>query len=99
VGGGTPRKVRGDRRRIRAVNVNAIVAAGTPAIMAAKQATSVVPIVFVGAGDPVGTGLVASLSRPGGNVTGLSSQTTDTVGKRLELLRESLYPVSVAWRS
>jgi len=70
------------------LKVNAIVAAGTPAIIAAKQATSVVPIVFVGAGDPVSTGLVASLARPGGNLTGLSSQTTDTVGKRLELLRE-----------
>jgi putative tryptophan/tyrosine transport system substrate-binding protein len=70
------------------MKVNAIVAAGTPAIIAAKQATSVVPIVFVGAGDPVSTGLVASLARPGGNLTGLSSQTTDTVGKRLELLRE-----------
>jgi ABC-type uncharacterized transport system substrate-binding protein len=70
------------------LKVNAIVAAGTPAIIAAKQATSVVPIVFVGAGDPVSTGLVASLARPGGNLTGLSSQTADTVGKRLELLRE-----------
>ena len=70
------------------LKVDVIVAAGTPAILAARQATSVVPIVFVGAGDPVGTGLVASLPRPGGNVTGLSDQTTDTVGKRLELLRE-----------
>ncbi len=70
------------------LKVNAIVVAGTPAIIAAKQATSVVPIVFVGAGDPVGTSLVASLARPGGNVTGLSSQGTETVGKRLELLRE-----------
>ena len=70
------------------LKVNAIVVAGTPAIIAAKQATLVVPIVFVGAGDPVGTGLVASLARPGGNVTGLSSQGTETVGKRLELLRE-----------
>jgi putative ABC transport system substrate-binding protein len=70
------------------LKLNVIVAAGTPAILAAKQATSVVPIVFVGAGDPVGTGLVASLARPGGNLTGLSSQQTDTVGKRLELLRE-----------
>jgi putative tryptophan/tyrosine transport system substrate-binding protein len=70
------------------LKVDVIVAAGTPAVLAVKQATSVVPIVFVGAGDPVGTGLVASLPRPGGNVTGLSAQTTDTVGKRLELLRE-----------
>src|SRR6516165_7635643 len=52
------------------------------------QATSVIPIVFAAAGDPVGTGLVASLARPGANVTGLSLQQTETAGKRLELLRE-----------
>jgi ABC-type uncharacterized transport system substrate-binding protein len=55
---------------------------------AAKQTTSVIPIVFAAAGDPVGTGLVASLPRPGGNVTGLSIQQTDVASKRLELLRE-----------
>ena len=56
--------------------------------MAAKQATSVIPIVFAVAADPVGAGLVASLARPGGNVTGLSTQFSDTGGKKLELLRE-----------
>jgi putative ABC transport system substrate-binding protein len=61
--------------------------AGGP-VIAAKQATTVIPIVFASQTDPVGTGLVASLSRPGGNVTGLSVQQTDTVSKRLELLRE-----------
>jgi putative ABC transport system substrate-binding protein len=57
-------------------------------VIAVKQATSVIPIVFAGAADPVGTGLVASLARPAGNVTGVSLQTTDIAGKRLELLRE-----------
>jgi putative ABC transport system substrate-binding protein len=58
------------------------------AVPALKQATSVIPIVFALARDPLGAGLVASLARPGGNVTGLSSQTTDTAAKRLGLLRE-----------
>ena len=58
------------------------------AVATLKQATTVIPIVFAIAVDPVGTGLVASLARPGGNVTGLSLQQTDIAGKRLELLRE-----------
>src|SRR5262249_5909340 len=70
------------------LKVDAIVTVGTPATLAAKQSTSVIPIVFVLASDPVGTGLVASLSRPGGNVTGLANQQRDLAGKRLELLRE-----------
>jgi len=57
-------------------------------VMASKKATSVIPIVFATAGDPVGTGLVASLAHPGGNATGLSNQMVDTGGKKLELLRE-----------
>ena len=69
------------------LKVDVIVTVGA-AVLAAKQATSVIPIVFAIAADPLGSGLVASLSRPGGNVTGLSVQTTDFVGKRLELLRE-----------
>ena len=68
--------------------VAVIVTSGNSAIAAAKQATSVIPIVFAVAGDPVGTGLVENLARPGGNATGLSAQGTDTTGKRLELLRE-----------
>jgi putative tryptophan/tyrosine transport system substrate-binding protein len=71
------------------LKVDVIVTGGNAAV-AAKQATSVVPIVSLLVGDPLGTGLVASLPRPGGNVTGLSNQATDVVGKRLELLREVL---------
>src|SRR5262249_26825534 len=70
------------------LKVNVIHVTGNPEALIAKQATSVIPIVFAVAGDPVGTGLVASLARPGGNVTGLSNQLTDAAGKRLELLRE-----------
>jgi putative ABC transport system substrate-binding protein len=65
-----------------------IVAGGTVNTLSAKQATSAIPIVFSAASDPIGTGLVANLARPGGNVTGLSVQQPDLVGKRLELLRE-----------
>jgi putative tryptophan/tyrosine transport system substrate-binding protein len=68
-------------------NVDVIVAFGG-AIPAFKRATSTIPIVFAVATDPVGTGLVASLARPGGNVTGLSSEGADTAGKRLALLRQ-----------
>jgi putative tryptophan/tyrosine transport system substrate-binding protein len=71
------------------LKVDVIVTAGN-AVLAAKGATSVIPIVFAIGADPVGAGLVASLSRPGGNVTGLSVQRTDTAGKRLEILREVL---------
>ena len=70
------------------LKVDVIVTSGTAAVAAAKQTTSAIPIVFATAGDPVGTGLVASLARPGGNVTGLSLQQTDLAAKRLELLRE-----------
>src|SRR6516164_3573874 len=70
------------------LKVDVIVTYGTTAVVAARQATLVIPIVFAVVADPVGTGLVASLARPGGNVTGLSLQQTDVAGKRLELLRE-----------
>jgi putative ABC transport system substrate-binding protein len=69
------------------LKIDVIVTAGG-AVLAAKQATSVIPIVFAVANDPVGGGFVASLARPGGNVTGLSVQAPDLAGKRLELLRE-----------
>src|SRR5215472_9209666 len=70
------------------LKVDLIVASTTPAVIAAKQATAIIPIVIATANDPVGTGLVASLARPGGNVTGLSNQMADTAGKRLELVQE-----------
>jgi putative tryptophan/tyrosine transport system substrate-binding protein len=69
------------------LKVDVIVTVGG-AVAAAKQATATIPIVFAGAGDPVGSGMVASLAQPGGNVTGLSVQSIDLAGKRLEILRE-----------
>jgi putative tryptophan/tyrosine transport system substrate-binding protein len=75
------------------MKVEVIITVGTPATLAAQQATSVIPIVFAASGDPIGAGLVVSLSRPGGNITGLSQQQTDTAGKRLELLREVVPPL------
>jgi putative ABC transport system substrate-binding protein len=70
------------------LKVDVLVVSGAPAAHAAKNATRVVPIVIGNAADPVGTGLVASLARPGGNITGLSSIATELGGKRLELLKE-----------
>jgi putative ABC transport system substrate-binding protein len=70
------------------LKVNVIVTHATENVIAAKRVTSVIPIVFAAAGDPVGTGLVANLAHPGGNVTGLSIQATDLATKRLQLLHE-----------
>jgi putative ABC transport system substrate-binding protein len=72
------------------LNADVIVTSATAPVIAAKQMTSTIPIVFAAAADPVGNALVASLARPGGNVTGLSLQQTDLAGKRLELFREAL---------
>ena len=71
-----------------------IVTQGTPAALAAKDATTTIPIVMVGVGDPVGSGLVASLARPGGNITGLSVMGPELVGKQLEFLKDVLPSVS-----
>jgi len=84
-----------------ALKVDVIVASGTLAALAAKQATRTLPIVFSPAGDPVGSGLVTSLARPGGNVTGLSAFAPELVGKRLELLKQAVPGVSrvaVLWQ-
>jgi len=84
------------------LKVDVIVTGGTLAPLAAKQATATIPIVMTAAGDPLGSGLVASLARPGGNVTGLSLMAPDLAGKRLELLKEvlpGLSRVAVLWNA
>jgi putative ABC transport system substrate-binding protein len=77
-----------------ALKVDVIVAPNTPAAVAAKQAAKTIPIVFAVAGDPVGSGLVTSLARPGGNVTGLSNLALELVGKCLEQLKQAIPGVS-----
>ena len=67
-----------------------IVTSGTATVVAAKQATTVIPIVFAVAGDPVANNLVESLARPAGNITGMSTVATDLASKRVELLREAV---------
>jgi putative ABC transport system substrate-binding protein len=82
------------------INVDVIVGRGTLGPLAAKRATSTIPIVMAASGDPLGSGLVASLARPGGNVTGMSLMVPDLGGKRLELLKEllpRLARVAVLW--
>jgi putative ABC transport system substrate-binding protein len=84
------------------LNVDVIVALGTLGPLAAKRATSTIPIVMTASGDPLGSGLVDSLARPGGNVTGMSLITPDLGGKRLELLKEllpRLARVAVLWNA
>ncbi len=84
------------------LKVDVIVTASWPAAVAAKNATMTIPIVFWGAGDPVGTGLVQSLARPGGNMTGLGDLGTELSAKRLELLKEAvpkLSRVAVLWNA
>ena len=76
------------------LQVDLIVARSTPVVQAAKEATQSIPIVMVLAADPVGTGLVASLARPGGNITGMSGTSPELAGKRLELLRDLLPTLS-----
>ena len=84
-----------------ALKVDVIVASSPPDALAAKQATGTLPIVFTSSGDPVTSGLVTSLARPGGNVTGLSALVPELVGKRLELLKQAVPGISrvaVLWR-
>ena len=82
------------------LKVDVLVATATPATLAAKNATRTIPIVFMGVGDPVASGLVDSLARPGGNITGLTNISAVLAGKRLELLKETvpkLSRVAVLW--
>jgi putative ABC transport system substrate-binding protein len=88
-GGGRPERYAEIAAEFVRLKVDVIVTGGTPAY-AAKQATSTIPIIGAIIGDPVGTGLVASLARPGGNITGLSYQSTDVAGKRVDLLRQAI---------
>jgi putative ABC transport system substrate-binding protein len=76
------------------LKVDVILASGTPPVPAAKSATKTIPIVFVASIDPVATGVVASLARPGGNVTGFAGIHSDLMGKRLELLGEAVHKLS-----
>jgi putative ABC transport system substrate-binding protein len=80
--------------RLVGLKVDVLFASGTPPVPAAKSATKTIPIVFVASIDPVATGAVASLARPGGNVTGLAGIHSDLMGKRLELLREAVHKLS-----
>lgn len=80
--------------RLVSLKVDVILASGTPPVPAAKSATKTIPIVFVASIDPVATGVVASLARPGGNVTGFTGIHSDLMGKRLELLREAVHKLS-----
>jgi putative ABC transport system substrate-binding protein len=81
------------------LKVDVIVTSLTPPALAAKQATSEIPIVMAPAGDPVSTDLVASLARPGGNVTGVSAASAETAGKSLELIREVIPSARRCWRT
>jgi ABC-type uncharacterized transport system substrate-binding protein len=95
------RSAKGDRNRLRMLadqlvrtKVDLIVVTGNQAAAAAKEATSTIPIIVLGAGDLVGNGLVNSLARPGGNITGSTRMSTELAGKRLELLKESISRLS-----
>jgi putative ABC transport system substrate-binding protein len=99
---GKPERIPALAAELVALKVDVIVTGGgTLAALTAMQATKTIPIVFAGVGDPVGSGLVTSLARPGGNVTGLSNLGPELVGKRLELLKQAVPGVSrvaVLWR-
>jgi len=92
--GGDQARLRENAAGLAHAKVDAIVTTGNRATAAAKEATATIPIIVAGAGDLVGTGLVASLSRPGGNITGSTRMSTELGGKRIELLKETLARLS-----
>ena len=99
--GGKPERLPALAAELVALKVDVILVGSTPAALAAKQATETIPIVFTGTADPVGSGLVTSLARPGGNVTGLTNLFAELVGKRLEQLTQAAPGVSriaVLWQ-
>jgi ABC-type uncharacterized transport system substrate-binding protein len=87
---GKPERLRALADELVRANIELIFTASTPGALAAKSATKTIPIVFVAVGDPVGAGVVSSLARPGGNVTGLTHFSVDLIGKSLELLKEAI---------
>src|SRR6266542_624930 len=93
-GEGRPDQIQHFAAELVGLKVDILVTSGTPASQAAKQATRTIPIVMTQLADPVGAGLVASLGRPGGNITGLTTQDPDLAGKRLQLLLEVVPKVS-----
>jgi putative tryptophan/tyrosine transport system substrate-binding protein len=96
----SPEGLRGVLNELTRLNVDVIVAVAQPTVQAAQQATITIPIVMFGVGDPVATGIVASLARPGSNITGLTQFSPELSGKRLELLKETLprmSRVAVLW--
>jgi putative ABC transport system substrate-binding protein len=98
--GGNNDRFAGIAEELAARNVDAIKTLSTPAALAARRATSTIPVVFTAVGDPVGAGVVASLARPGGNLTGISLLATELSAKRLEILREivpDLSPLAMIW--
>lgn len=95
-------RLAGLANELNAANVDVIVTFGYPAALAAKNSTKPVPVVITGAGDPVATGLVDGLARPGGNLTGVTELSTDLSAKRLEILRDAvpnLRRVAMLWNA
>ena len=97
---GNPQRLTELAKELVDLKVDVLTTLSTPAAIAAQKATQTIPIVFTGVGDPIGSGIVSSLARPGGNITGISILATELTGKRLELLEEivpSTSPVAMFW--